>query len=106
MTLPGWHDLETARSIKSFFELWAILLFAAVVLFEVLAHRSPKDAKKKHVFDVLALGSFGLAVAFELCAYPYSKRVDTLAEQKIQSALAAAKMKPFNERLIDCLNWI
>src|ERR1051326_1279650 len=106
LALPGWDRLESARDIKAFFELGGILLFAGVVLFEVLAHRRQGSTKAKGVFTKLGLISFGLAVIFEFGAYSYSKRVDTLADERIASALESAKKRPFEDRLIDCLDLI
>jgi hypothetical protein len=95
IALPGWNDLETARTAKSFLEFGAIVFFALLVLFEILAHANAKRAKRKRVFDITALICFAVAVVFEAFAHPYSRRVDTLADEKIASA--EAKIAPLNQ---------
>ena len=78
----GWNSLETSRNIHSVLEIGGLLLFAALVLFEVLAHRR---TKREHLFKILALISFALAIACEIVAYPYSRRIDTLSDMEKES---------------------
>ena len=96
MTAPGWNDLEFAKGIHAFFELGGLILFAVLVLFEILAHR---HTKRENLFKILALVSFALAIGFELLAYPYSRRVEKLSDDKISELESGLKPKPFNERL-------
>jgi hypothetical protein len=101
--LPGWENLETAKSIHSFFEIAALVLFAVLVLFEVLAHRK---TKKENLFKILALISFAGAIGAEVVAYPYSRRMDELSSAEIATQrLRVAELelksrpKPYDERL-------
>jgi hypothetical protein len=68
----------------------ALLFFALLVLFDVLAHLS-KDDGRKSVLDKMALGFFAVAVLAEVIAYPYGQRNDTLSERIIGSLDAKAQ---------------
>ena len=50
----------------------------ALVVFDVLAHL---NKKRETLFERIALVCFGVAVLAEVCAYPYSRRIDTLSEE-------------------------
>lgn len=84
--LPGWNSLDSVRHIHSEFEGAALLFFALLVLFEVLAHRSPeKSPRRERRLETIALWCFGVAVFAEIVAYPYGQRNDALSEQVIGS---------------------
>ena len=101
---PGWDTLETVRAVRDFFEVTALVLFAVLVLFETLALLSKQTPKKEHFFEVAAVISFALAVLCEVYAYPYSRRIDTLADRAIAKAIAEAQVKPLKQRVIEALN--
>ena len=105
--IPSWNDFEKVKAIHAFFERWALIFFAVLVLFEVLAHW---HTKRENLFKILALISFGLAVAFEICAYPYSRRVENFAEQQFETISnqvhEATALKPLPERIREFLNEI
>src|SRR5439155_8286960 len=85
LQLPGWNSLETVRLIHSVFEIAGIGLFVTLVVCEILAHR-----QKKHIFHVLGLWAFALAVLAEALAVPFSHRKDALYEaQEVSRAKAA-----------------
>jgi hypothetical protein len=78
--MPGWNNLESAKSIHAFFEIGALIFFALLVWFEVLVHR---HTKREHLFTLLALISFAVAIVAEICAFPYSRRVEKLSSDEI-----------------------
>lgn len=88
MTPPWWRSPDDVRTVHSFFEIGALALFAALVIFEILEHLKIKG---ETAFKILALVSFGLAVLFEICAYPYSKRNDELSGNEIRRLSTAAE---------------
>src|SRR5579863_111116 len=45
-TLWDWSSLESVRRVHSFFEGWALVFFALLVLFDVLAHLSEDNHKE------------------------------------------------------------
>ena len=81
-----WNNLDSVRTVHSFLEGWALVFFALLVAFDVLAHQAEKEhpARAKR-FARIGLWSFGVAVFAEILAYPYSQRNDTLSEKIIVS---------------------
>ncbi len=82
--LPGWNSLDSARAVHSDLELAALVFFALLVLFDVLAHLSD-DKNRERRFERIGLWFFGIAVIAELLAYPYGQRNDDLSAQVIGS---------------------
>jgi hypothetical protein len=82
--LPFWNSLDSVRLVHSDLEFAAIVFFALLAFFDVLAHRS-EDRAKERTFGAIGLWFFGIAVLCELVAYPYGQRNDTLSEQIIGS---------------------
>ena len=91
LLLPDWDSLDSVRKAHSFLELWAIWLFAALVVCDVVAHLI-EDSRKPlaKIFERIGLCCFALAVAAELSAYKYGQRNDALSDQKIRSLDAVA----------------
>jgi hypothetical protein len=88
--LPDWNSLDSVRRAHSRLEGSALVFFALLVVFDVLAHLS-NDKKGEIRFEKIALWCFALAVLAEIAAYPYGQRNDTLSEQIIGSLDAKAK---------------
>ncbi len=82
--LPDWNSLDSVRRAHSELEAAALVFFALLVLFDVLAHLS-KDKPGEMLLEKIALVFFGLAVFAEIAAFPYGQRNDTLSEQIISS---------------------
>jgi len=82
--MPFWNSLDSVRRIHSDLELAALISFALLVFFDVLAHIA-SDEKRQRIFGEIGLWFFGFAVLFEFIAYPYGQRNDTLSEQIIGS---------------------
>ena len=78
--MPGWNSLEQVQSIHDWFQAGALLFFAALVVFDAAAHF---NKKKERTYETVALIFFGIAVLMEFVAFPYSKRSDYLANQRI-----------------------
>lgn len=76
-----WNSLDSVRHAHSEMEGAALLFFALLVLFDVLAHLS-KDDSRKHALEKAALIFFAIAVFAEVIAYPYGQRNDTLSERR------------------------
>jgi hypothetical protein len=83
MALPGWSSPSLVREIHDFFERGALLFFAALVVFDVLAHFM---TKLERVFEKIGLICFATAVIAEICAYPYSRRNDELSADALASS--------------------
>lgn len=81
---PGWNSLDSVRRTHSDLEAAALVFFALLVLFDILAHLST-DNKKKTLLEKIGLGCFAIAVLAEVVAYPYGQRNDTLSERMIRS---------------------
>lgn len=84
MSIPGWNSIDSVRRVHSDLEFGAILFFALLVTFEVLAHLS-KDDVKKALLEKIGLWFFAIAVLAEIAAYPYGQRSDALSAQVIGS---------------------
>lgn len=84
MFIPGWNSLDSVRRVHSDLELIALVFFALLVLFEVLAFLE-KEHTKKTLLETIGLWFFAVAVLAELIAYPYGQRNDTLSAQVIGS---------------------
>lgn len=96
--LPDWNSLDSVRLAHSRLELWAILLFAALVVCDVIAHLiEDKHKRTATIFERIGLVCFAIAVSAELAAYKYGQRNDELSEnviislnQKSKEALTAS----------------
>ena len=80
--LWDWNTLDSVRSIHSFLEGWALVFFALLVLFDVVAHFSEEHKARAKTLERIGLVCFAAAVLAEVFAYPYSRRNDTLASQQ------------------------
>ena len=80
LLLPDWDSLDSVRKAHSCLELWAIWLFAALVVCDVVAHLI-EDTRKPlaKIFERIGLCCFALAVIAELAAYKYGQRNDDLS---------------------------
>ena len=96
--LPYWNSLESVRRVHSDLEACALVSFALLVFFDVLAHLSEDGHKDKaRLFEKIGLCFFAIAVLAEIAAYPYGQRNDTLSaemigslDQKARDALTAS----------------
>jgi hypothetical protein len=82
--MPNWNSLDSVRHIHSELEAIALVFFALLVVFDVLAHLSG-DKKKERLLEKAGLCFFAVAVLAEIAAYPYGQRNDTLSEQLVGS---------------------
>jgi hypothetical protein len=89
-SMPDWNSLDSVRRAHSDLGAAALIFFALLVLFDVLAHLS-KDEERKTLLEKVGLGFFAVAVLAEIIAYPYGQRNDTLSEQIIGSLDSKAK---------------
>jgi len=78
MALPGWDSPEVVRVAHSRLEALALVSFAALVVFEVVAHF---ETKRHRLYERIGLICFSIAVLAEILAYPYGKRNDELADE-------------------------
>lgn len=78
--LPDWDSIVAVRSAHNVFAATALVFFALLVIFDVLAHifDEPKERAKR--LGTIALGFFALAVLAEIVAYPYSRQNDLLSD--------------------------
>jgi hypothetical protein len=88
--IPDWNSLDSVRRAHSDLEAAALVFFALLVLFDILAHLST-DNKKKTLLEKISLCCFAIAVLAEVVAYPYGQRNDTLSGQIIGSLDADAR---------------
>lgn len=95
MFTPDWNSLDSVRRVHSDLEGAALIFFALLVLFDILAHFS-EDKKRERSFEKVGLIFFAVAVFSELVAYPYGQRNDTLSEQIIGSLDAKARKADAN----------
>jgi hypothetical protein len=77
MALPGWYSLSSVLEIHATLEGIAVAFFVALVVFDVAAHL---DKKHEIILERVALFCFAIAVLGEVCAYPYSRRIDSLSK--------------------------
>lgn len=81
--LWDWNTVESVRTVHSFLEGWALVFFALLVLFDVLAHLTEDEHREQsRTFERIGLWCFGVAVIAEIFAYPYSRRNDALSSQQ------------------------
>jgi hypothetical protein len=81
--LCDWNTVESVRAVHSFFEGWALVFFALLVIFDVLAHLTEDEHRERSkALERIGLWCFGVAVIAEILAYPYSRRNDTLSSQQ------------------------
>lgn len=90
ISIPDWNSLDSVRHAHSELEAAALVFFALLVLFDVLAHLS-KDEKRTTLLEKIGLGFFAVAVLAEVVAYPYGQRNDTLSAQVIGSLDAKSR---------------
>jgi hypothetical protein len=83
--LPDWNSLDSVRRAHSRLEGSALVFFALLVAFDVLAHLSAEDKRREALFEKIGLCCFAVAVLAEIAAYPYGQRNDTLSAQVIGS---------------------
>ncbi|PYY10967.1 MAG: hypothetical protein DMG61_20370 [Acidobacteria bacterium] len=88
--IPNWNSLESVRHAHSDLEAAALVFFALLVFFDVLAHFS-EDKNRERLLEKVGLCFFAIAVFAEIAAYPYGQRNDTLSEQIIGSLDTKAK---------------
>jgi hypothetical protein len=82
--IPFWNSLDSVRRVHSDLEFAALVFFALLVLFDVLAHLS-EDKPRVRLLEKIGLAFFAVAVFAELLAYPYGQRNDNLSAEKIKS---------------------
>ena len=84
-----------------------------LVVFEILAHNHKKrgNVELEKRCDILAIVTLAVAILAEIIAFPYSRRVDTLANQEIAAQMAKvdalekqSRAKPFKDRLKEFLD--
>ena len=86
LLFPDWNSLDSVRNAHSLLELWAIWLFAVLVVCDIVAHLVEDNRKPlAKIFERIGLCCFALAVAAELAAYKYGQRNDELSAGVIQS---------------------
>jgi hypothetical protein len=91
MILPDWNSLDSVRRTHSDLECAALVFFALLVLFDVLAHLSDGNKNREKLFERIGLCCFAVAVLAEIAAYPYGQRNDALSAQVIVSLDAKAQ---------------
>jgi hypothetical protein len=84
MLIPDWNSVDSVRRAHSDLEAAALVFFALLVLFDVLAHLS-KNETRKTLLEKIGLGFFAVAVLAEIAAYPYGQRNDKLSADIIGS---------------------
>jgi len=90
MLIPDWNSLDSVRHAHSNLEFSALLFFALLVLFDVLAHFS-EGSEKERILERIGLCFFAVAVVAEIAAYEYGQRNDALSAQVISSLDAKAQ---------------
>ncbi|HEX6503107.1 MAG TPA: hypothetical protein VF011_07645 [Terriglobales bacterium] len=88
--IPDWNSLDSVRHAHSLLEADALVFFALLVVFDVLAHFS-EEKKRERLLEKIGLCFFAVAVLAEIAAYPYGQQNDHLSEQVIGSLDAKAK---------------
>lgn len=94
--LPDWNSLDSVRHTHSDLELAALVFFALLVVFDVLAHLAGENKNKENLFEKIGLCCFAVAVLAEIVAYPYGQRNDALSAQIIGSLDATAQKAASN----------
>ena len=56
--LPDWNSLDSVRRAHSDLEATALVFFALLVVFDVLAHLSSEDKKRETILEKIALCCF------------------------------------------------
>jgi len=82
MAFPGWNSPASVQAIHASLEGGAVLFFAALVLFDVLAHLAKDNSVREKYLERLGLACFAIAVLGEILAYPYSQRNDELSARE------------------------
>lgn len=90
ISLPSWNSLDSVRRVHSDLEITALVFFALLVVFDVLAHLSD-DKPRERLLEKIGLAFFAVAVLSEIVAYPYGQRNDELSAQIIVSLDAKAE---------------
>jgi hypothetical protein len=84
--LWDWNSLDSMRQAHRFFELAAIIFFALLMLFDVLAHLAEDTNKNRaRYLERIGLVCFGIAIMSEVITYEYSKKNDALSSNEIRS---------------------
>src|SRR5579872_4686028 len=96
MALPGWYSLSSVVEIHAKLEGVAVVFFVALVVFDVLAHLKKS---RETLFERIALICFAVAVLAEVCAYPYSRRMDNLAKEA--NVVTEGKIAALNKEAAD-----
>jgi hypothetical protein len=90
VSLPDWNSLDSVRRAHSDLEIAALLFFALLVIFDVLAHLS-EEKPRERLLEKIGLFWFAVAILAEIVAYPYGQRNDKLSAQVIVSLDAKAE---------------
>jgi hypothetical protein len=97
--IPEWNSLDSVRRAHSWLEAFALVFFALLVMFDVLAHMYEKKSDNlAHRLEKIGLWFFAIAVLSEIAAYPYGQRNDTLSEQTIGSLSQLASQAKENAK--------
>jgi len=99
----GWNNPAAVQWIHAWLEAGALLFFAALVVFDVLAHLRTKNEKR---FEKIGLGCFAVAVLMEISAYPYGRRNDEFANLRIaelneRASIAEKTARGFEAQITD-----
>ncbi len=81
--LPDWNSLDSVRAAHSDLELAALVFFALLVVFDVLAHFAEEAKERARLLEKIGLCCFAVAVLCEIVGYRYGQRNDALSDQKI-----------------------
>jgi len=97
MSLPGWNSPTEVKQIHDILEGGALLFFAALVIFECIAHFTTRREK---LYSRIALIAFAVAVLLDIGAYPYSERNDELSTEAIlKEEIEIARLRDDNSLL-------
>lgn len=81
--IPDWTSLESVRNAHGLLEGGALIFFAALVVFDVLAHLyEDEHMERAKLFERIGLCCFAVAILAEAAAFPYSRRNDFLSDQE------------------------
>ncbi len=84
-SLPDWNSLDSVRSAHSNLEGAALVFFALLVVFDVLAHFAEEHKERARLLEKIGLCCFAIAVLCEIVGYRYGQRNDALSDLKIRS---------------------